>query len=501
MNDLASYARAASKSRRQRPARPVLEGLEDRMLLYSVTGDHFVDGSRITWSLMPDGTNLGGIPSNFFGTMNADFGPGNWESAIDDAFAQWENVTNVNFAQVLDDGSPFDSGPYQQGSPEFGDIRIGGMVQAGNILAFTMLPPGANGGSDSGDILFNTAQPWHIGSSYDLETVMLHEIGHALGMGHSTNPTAAMYPYYGGVQDTLSSDDIAGVDSIWGPRQEDPFVQNFNNLTLANAASVNGWLNTTNNQINLPGLDVASSSQAYWFKVTTPANASNVFTVQVQSTNLSELSPRVVIDNAAGVGLTQAIASPTSYGATIDATITNATPNTTYDIKVLGSNAGETGTGGYALAINMGSQAIPYASPPNTTVLAQPDQGGGADLLTVGGVGTLTKQLALAAENLGFLPLETQAESALAATLQSVADDLAASGSLTGVQVDAALNSLFQEIPAAGIDAPLIALIQSSTEAGLERISMNGLETILGTFLGDIQAILAAETASNPSGS
>ena len=69
--------------------RPVLEGLEERLLMYTPTGDHFAYSSRITWSIMPDGTNLGGVTSNLVSTLDSRLGAGVWEQAITDAFAQW----------------------------------------------------------------------------------------------------------------------------------------------------------------------------------------------------------------------------------------------------------------------------------------------------------------------------------------------------------------------------------------------------------------------------
>ena len=39
-----------------------IECLEDRILLYSTTGDVWTYGSRITYSFIPDGTSVGGIP-------------------------------------------------------------------------------------------------------------------------------------------------------------------------------------------------------------------------------------------------------------------------------------------------------------------------------------------------------------------------------------------------------------------------------------------------------
>jgi hypothetical protein len=378
MKDKVVRTRAAARPRRDRAARPAVEGLEGRLLLYAYTGDHFAYGNLITWSIMPDGTNLGGTTSNLVSTLNARLGAGAWQQAIADAFAQWENYGNINVAQVGDDGSPFNSGGYQQGAPNFGDIRIGGFAQASNVLAFTMLPPAANGGSDSGDIFFNTNQLWNINSTFDLETVAVHEIGHAVaGLGESSDPNAAEYEYYTGIKQGLGQDDVNGIQAVWGPRAPDAFTRAYGNTTAANAANLTGYINPQSNQIYLANLDVASSANSYWYKVTTPPNANNYLWVQVQSAGWSELSPKVAIYNSSLQGLTQVSASTTTYGTTLYAAVGNVTPGQTYYIKVGGSSVLANGTGDYALGVDLGTSPLNLVASPVYPIAAQPDQGGG----------------------------------------------------------------------------------------------------------------------------
>src|SRR5512135_1809490 len=95
------HARRASV----RSTRPTLEALEDRKLLsFSLEGGHWTYGSRITYSFMPDGTNIGGVPSNLFRTMEAAY-PSSpnpdaaWELQFQKAAAIWQAVTNINLAQ------------------------------------------------------------------------------------------------------------------------------------------------------------------------------------------------------------------------------------------------------------------------------------------------------------------------------------------------------------------------------------------------------------------
>jgi hypothetical protein len=68
---------------------------------------------------------------------------------------------------------------------------------------------------------FDADENWHSGTTVDLFSVALHETGHALGLGHSSNPGAVMYPYYR-MQTGLTSDDIAGIQALYGPAVAPP---------------------------------------------------------------------------------------------------------------------------------------------------------------------------------------------------------------------------------------------------------------------------------------
>jgi len=368
---------AACPATRKRTVRPLLENLEDRVLLYSTYGGDWVNGSRITFSFAPDGTSIGGTPSVLFQTLNAKFTQANWQLQFQKAAAVWQAVANINLSQVSDDGSIEGCSGNQQDDPRFGDIRIFMINLGSGVLGETFLPPPFNGGTDAGDMLLNSAASWQINTDYDLETVAIHEFGHALGLGESAITSACMYAFYNGMKQSLTSDDIAGIQSIWGAPQPDQFNSNgLNNSSYTNPANITSCINS-NDQIALPNLRLTSGSVPEWFTVTVPTNTMGTMVVTEQSTNLSMLSPDLYVYTS---GLKLAGSSiTTAYGATVSVSVTGVQPGQTFLIRA-GGYAGGDPTGTYGLELNFGSQSQSPIPPPNTVVAQQPDQGSGSQL-------------------------------------------------------------------------------------------------------------------------
>ena len=133
--------------------------------------------------------------------------------ATRDAFAAWsavEGVTFVETAGAADVEVRFD--PI--------DGRDGTVGEA----AFFYNP--ATGHIDGAEITMDRAEPWNAAHYYN---VLVHEIGHALGLDHSDAPGSVMgadYDWHG--VDTrlpLHSDDVAAVRSLYGPPPGPPAIR------------------------------------------------------------------------------------------------------------------------------------------------------------------------------------------------------------------------------------------------------------------------------------
>ncbi|MEZ5400064.1 MAG: matrixin family metalloprotease [Bryobacteraceae bacterium] len=91
----------------------------------------------------------------------------------------------------------------------------------GQVLAHTFYPSPPNGETRAGDMHFDDAESWRIGSDIDIFSVTLHELGHAIGLGHSDQPTAVMFPYYQRTSG-LSQEDITHARLLYAAEDAQP---------------------------------------------------------------------------------------------------------------------------------------------------------------------------------------------------------------------------------------------------------------------------------------
>lgn len=128
---------------------------------------------------------------------------------VDLAFKKWASVTHFTFShdqnnEVTDITIGFYSGDHGDGQPFVGWDRV---------VAHGFLPT-------DGRLHFNVDVGWfylfRTNNAYDILTFSLHEIGHLLGLGHSSIREAVMFPYTnaGEIKD-LHEDDIQGVKALY----------------------------------------------------------------------------------------------------------------------------------------------------------------------------------------------------------------------------------------------------------------------------------------------
>ncbi len=372
MGSLRKWARHAPHSPFKNRAHLSLEPLESRIVPYNTTGNAWPSPQLVTISFVPDGTNLGGQSSNLFATLNAKWSQSTWENIILKAAQEWAQQTNVNFSLVSDNGTGGGGGSYQQGDPGMGDVRIGG-YNLGTPYGQAFYPAPVNNFSISGDIDLNTAVGWHInGSAVDLQTVAVHEFGHALGLAHSSQSSAVMYGTYNGTKRTLTSDDTAGIRNIYSsnnPRSADQYDAGANpNNTIGAAADITSLINTTTMTAVASGLDITNAGETDYFIFTTPSGVNSTITVKAQSSGLSLLAPTLTVYNSSQQQI-GSVSGAGQYGTTLSLSISGVSAGQQYYVEVAGADTSPFGTGAYAITLNLGTGSGPTVPLPNTQLL------------------------------------------------------------------------------------------------------------------------------------
>ena len=132
------------------------------------------------------------------------------------AFGKWQAVTNLDFHEIesgeADIMVSFVSGYHSDPYPFDGN---------GGTIAHAFYPH-TNVGL-SGDVHYDDDEDFTLGTTRgkNLLWVTVHELGHSLGLEHSNERGAIMYPWYQGYKGDdfdLTYDDIAGIQNIYGSR-------------------------------------------------------------------------------------------------------------------------------------------------------------------------------------------------------------------------------------------------------------------------------------------
>ena len=311
-----------------------VEALESRDVP-ATFGTPWPDGGHVTLSFAPNGTTIGGSPSDFLAALGPDA-----RLAVLKAFQQWVAHANVNVGLVSDSGAAFGTGGAVQGDPRFGDVRVGGRALAGDVLAVTA--PYNLYDSYSGDVVVNTAAGFGAGG-YDLYTALLQESGHALGVGNSSDLASVMYEYYRGVRATLSPGDIASIQSLYGARQADKYEGTTGNGTLATATR---YLSTLT-----ADLTTARDVDTYKFIA---GLLSNSVTINLRAAGFSLLTAKVELLDASGRVLASKAATD-SLANDITLSLGGLRAGQTYFVRVSAAPGSAFAVGSYELEVKQSS--------------------------------------------------------------------------------------------------------------------------------------------------
>lgn len=138
---------------------------------------------------------------------------------IDQAFGVWQAVSPLRFTRVT--GSAEINIGWETG--DHGDMFPFDGI--GSIVAHGFYPR-------NGRLHFDDAETWNTsGGNVDLLNVAIHEIGHVLGLGHSRERDAIMWPFVQNGRHNLGEEDVRGVRSLY------PFLVGSNDV----ATTVHLW--------------------------------------------------------------------------------------------------------------------------------------------------------------------------------------------------------------------------------------------------------------------
>lgn len=240
--------------------------------------------TTISWSLAA--SNYADLTEDYTSYRNfSSFIGAQYRGVIEAAFAAWAAVANIDFVQ-LEDAAEVDI--------RLGNLTLDGRSSSGySTLAETGVWRAA-GRIYVTEIVFDV-------DAYDgggLYGTAVHEIGHALGLNHTSLSSAVMYEYLNSANRSgqLSADDVEGIVSLYGPRSAwtPPPSDDVPGTTASTAVVAVGGFVTG---------EIETKADSDWFRVSLTGGRTYRFDLEGRATGKGLIDPVLTLRSGEGARL------------------------------------------------------------------------------------------------------------------------------------------------------------------------------------------------------